>query len=687
MSRLTLLVVGLVLFTVSSRADDAIPPETVDVVKKATVFVRVEGVKWKGSGSGFVVGIDKDTVLIATNYHVLTPPGDEKRPRPTPADVARLLKAPTVTAVFDSGTKTERALKAVAIAADAEADLAILRVTGLKDPPAPIDIAGAPKLSETMTIYSFGFPFGQALAVGKGNPNVTVGKGTISSLRNDDNGELSVVQIDGALNPGNSGGPVVDTKGRLVGVAVAIVKNGQGIGFAVPAPELAKMMKGRLGDISALVRHADRKAIAKVDVGVIDPTAAIRTVNLHYLVVGPKDKKPAMNEPLEKQAGAKSIAIKIEGGIASGEVTAATTDGELYVQAVPDGGAGVAGMTRVRKFSLATPKVPVIPNPGAIGGRASRIAGGAGALEFRDHAPTGGLLVGFELGLGQFGGQDCIVAVRPIYRVGDKETPGEQYGTDTSRPVKVLAKPGYAIGAMTIRASLPIFGLSATFMKVTDGKLDPKDAYESDWIGTPGAGTVLMTGDGTAVVGLLAKANEKDAVGLGLIYTTTAKKDAPWPAGKPTAIHGGNYDTEFRDGSPAGGLLVGLEVGIGKFTTRDVVKAIRPIYRVGEKDSNGTQYGNETTRLVKVLAKPGYAIGAITMKTTIGVEGLSVTFMKVVDGKLDPKDSYESEWVGGMGGGRGPDKVGDGTPVVGVVGKTNARDEVTGLGLLLKVMK
>ena len=41
-------------------------------------------------------------------------------------------------------------------------------------------------------------PFGQALAVGKGNPAVTVGKGTVSSLRQDENGELSVVQIDGA---------------------------------------------------------------------------------------------------------------------------------------------------------------------------------------------------------------------------------------------------------------------------------------------------------------------------------------------------------------------------------------------------------------------------------------------------------------------------------------------------------
>ena len=58
----------------------------------------------------------------------------------------------------------------------------------------------------------------------------------MSSLRNDSDGELSVVQIDGNLNPGNSGGPIVDTKGRLVGVAVATIRDGQGIGLVIPPP-------------------------------------------------------------------------------------------------------------------------------------------------------------------------------------------------------------------------------------------------------------------------------------------------------------------------------------------------------------------------------------------------------------------------------------------------------------------
>lgn len=686
------LAAGFLALVALARADDGIPPETVDAVKKATVFVRVQGANWKGSGSGFVVSADKDSVLVATNYHVIASPEFEKKqPRLTPADVAKSLKLPAVTAVFDGGTKAERSLKAEAVAADPEADLAILRVTGLKDPPAPIDITGSPKLSETMTVYSFGYPFGQALAVAKGNPNVTVGKGSVSSLRNDDSGQLAVVQIDGALNPGNSGGPVVDSKGRLVGIAVARVKNGDGIGFAVPAAELGKMMKGRLGAVQAVTRFADGKATVRVEVGLIDPAAAIRGVALHYVVLPPKGTKPEAGTPLEKHPGAKKVALKVEGGLASGEVTADAGAGEVLVQAVPDGGAGIDGATRLRAFTLNAPKVPVAPVGPVVpkvqpkAGRGPRIQGGGGSPEFRDHAPDGGLLVGFELGMGKFANLDTVVAVRPIYRVGDKEVPGQQYGTDTSRPVKILAKPGYAVGAISLQTGIPISGLSVTFMKVADGKLDPKDGYESEWVGSPRGGFAVKIGDGgSPVVGILGKATDKDAVGLGLVYVDTAKQDAPWPVGKPTAIHGGAFDAEFRDGAPAGGLLVGLEVGLGKFVNNDIIKAVRPVYRVGEKESTGTQYGTELKQVTKVVAKAGYAVGAITVKTGLGVDGVSVTFMKVTpDGKLDPKDSYESEWVGGMGGG-GPTKIGgDGTPVVGIVGKTNGKD-ASGLGLLLK---
>src|SRR5262249_34867270 len=141
-----------------------------------------------------------------------------------------------VTAVFDSGTRAERTGPAEVLAADAQSDLAVLRVTGVKDIPEPIRYADAARPFETMPVWTFGFPFGQALSTSKGNPSITVGRASVSSLRQNEDGELVFVQIDGSLNPGNSGGPVVDSKGRLVGVAVATIK-GSGIGFIIPAAE------------------------------------------------------------------------------------------------------------------------------------------------------------------------------------------------------------------------------------------------------------------------------------------------------------------------------------------------------------------------------------------------------------------------------------------------------------------
>ncbi|HSQ58380.1 MAG TPA: trypsin-like peptidase domain-containing protein, partial [Gemmata sp.] len=285
MCRPLLVAIGFALATGRLGAQEAIPAETVTAVKQATVFVRVETRTAKGSGSGFVVASDREGLLIATNYHVASLLERDQRARLTPVEVARNLESAKISVVFNSGTPTEITARAVALAGDADVDLAILRVTGVKTLPKPIDYLASPKLVETMPVYLFGFPFGEALAAGNGAPAITVGKGSVSSLRYDEKNQLAVVQIDGSLNPGNSGGPVVDSKGRLVGVAVATLRNGQGIGFAVPAAELAKVLKGSLGRVHVTATKAgEGKFKIRAEVGVIDPTASLRGVTLHYLV-------------------------------------------------------------------------------------------------------------------------------------------------------------------------------------------------------------------------------------------------------------------------------------------------------------------------------------------------------------------------------------------------------------------
>ncbi len=151
---------------------------------------------------------------------------------------------------------------------------------------------------------------------------------------------------------------------------------------------------------------------------------------------------------------------------------------------------------------------------------------------------------------------------------------------------------------------------------------------------------------------------------------------------KPQAL-GGTFDPEFTENAPDGGLLVGFEVGLGKFVKNDIIATLRPIFRVKGMDTDGELHGTDTTRLTKYVAKPGYAVGAISIKHGLGVDGFALTFMKVVNDKLDPSDSYKSDWIGGMGGGGPITQGGDGKLVTGIVGKQGKKN-CSGIGLIFK---
>jgi S1-C subfamily serine protease len=256
---------AVTLLAAAACAEEAIPPQTLAAIKSATVFVKVK-VKYNsedrsGSGSGFVIKTVGDSAYVVTNHHVVdpaifglldrrphaSPAADAPSPDSDPRLIMRHFKASAVTVVFRSGTPKEQSARAEVLAADFQRDLAVLKVSGVRELPAPLDTSREPQLLETMPVYTLGFPFGEIMATGKNSPAITVGKGSISSLRLDDKGELAVVQIDGSMNPGNSGGPVVDAQGRLVGVAVATIRGSSGIGLAVPAGALSRMLPALSG--------------------------------------------------------------------------------------------------------------------------------------------------------------------------------------------------------------------------------------------------------------------------------------------------------------------------------------------------------------------------------------------------------------------------------------------------------
>jgi hypothetical protein len=159
----------------------------------------------------------------------------------------------------------------------------------------------------------------------------------------------------------------------------------------------------------------------------------------------------------------------------------------------------------------------------------------------------------------------------------------------------------------------------------------------------------------------------------------------PGAQGTPGEIIGSPFGHEFSDSSPAGGLLVGFEVGLEWFIDYPIVGRLRPIYRVGDKESLGGTFGMKKDAGIKsVVARPGYAVGAITARMGLGIDGFSVTFMKVVGDRLDPKDSYESEWVGNPKSRWAPQLLGGkGVPIVGLLGRQNG-GRPCAIGLLFK---
>ncbi len=86
-----------------------------------------------------------------------------------------------------------------------------------------------------------GFPFGQALARPGEYPSISINVGSVTSLRRDKDGALHRIQLDAALNPGNSGGPVLDRSGKVVGVVVSGIQ-GSGVNMAIPVSHLRRFL-------------------------------------------------------------------------------------------------------------------------------------------------------------------------------------------------------------------------------------------------------------------------------------------------------------------------------------------------------------------------------------------------------------------------------------------------------------
>ncbi len=127
------------------------------------------------------------------------------------------------------GLRDGRVLGGQVLGADSDTDVAVVRVEG--DHLQPAELGDSDKLKVGQPVLAIGNPLGLP-----GGPTVT--SGVVSSLQRNirlgDGDGLQVIQTDAAVNPGNSGGPLVDLRGRVIAVNAATIPYAEGIGFAIP---------------------------------------------------------------------------------------------------------------------------------------------------------------------------------------------------------------------------------------------------------------------------------------------------------------------------------------------------------------------------------------------------------------------------------------------------------------------
>ena len=164
----------------------------------------------RGAGSGFV--IDKSG-LIVTNSHVVA-------------------GADTIEIHFKDNKK---AYPAKLSGRDKLSDIALLKVN-VKFPLKPLKLGDSSRLQVGQWVAAFGNPHGYAH---------TVTKGIISGVKReiDDLNLFPLLQTDAGINQGNSGGPLVNLKGEVIGVNNAIAAGAQGISFAIPINNVKNILQ------------------------------------------------------------------------------------------------------------------------------------------------------------------------------------------------------------------------------------------------------------------------------------------------------------------------------------------------------------------------------------------------------------------------------------------------------------
>ena len=305
---------------------------------------------------------------------------------------------------------------------------------------------------------------------------------------------------------------------------------------------------------------------------------------------------------------------------------------------------------------------------------------------YAEKAPADGLLVGLRVAKGtNWGG--ALQAVQPIYQAGTGYALGQRHGKAGGDEHQLLAKPGYAVGAINARAGAVLNAVQLVFCRVNGRRLDPSDRYESPWIGCEGGGPCQLDPRGAPITGLFGTWQD-DLTSLAVEPTDSLTAELPLPTEAPPdlwsepragTILGLAQGTAFTELAPDGGVLVGVRAFCDERPR--TLRSLQPIYLVGDQWIEGPRIGQGGETVVLTVARPGFAVGGIQFSIFGDAAGMRLRYAKLTPDGPSSDAMYESLWLGYEFDRAEQEAAADGRFVVGLAGYYE--ETMMGVGLVL----
>ncbi|HEY5310884.1 MAG TPA: trypsin-like peptidase domain-containing protein [Pirellulales bacterium] len=608
-------------------------------------------------------------------------------------------------------------------------DLALLYCEGIAATPLPLDPAPCRRGTDIMTLgYPEMFLLGASLKATRG-----VISAVPSSVVDD------MYLYDAVVNHGNSGGPVCNRQGNVVAVTTIMVSTEGKYGGGIPAAAALAFVRKHVPDY-----HEPDLQSTMLEWPSVDEKASPST-----LLIWSRSQTPAASRPVvgsgyfedrscSQCAGQRTVDCKCAAPSgARRRSRSAQADpcpicqGKKVVPCNVCRGLGIDPEFLPQRM-VPSPSAPGAPPPAARAapssdgsadsklaarieaairsGRmeASKLLGAqGGGKPFSYLPPDRGILVGFDLRYNQAG---HLVSVRSLYQtdhgLNNTQWQGSPAAT-TDQPVRIAARPGYAVGGLRTSRGESLDELTVVFMRIAGGRLDRADRYETQPKAAPPSGPAAEVGmQGALAIGILGQTGptpDTPLISLGLTTIGSderPRRDQPGNSLDPAladtiqqAMRAGrlkNTDLlgkrsggeDFTSHSSDRGVLIGLDLW---FDRDGHVLAVRSLFQTARGQARTRPCGTTAeARSNQFMARPGYAIGGLRIPQGESLDEMTIVFMRLDGDHLDPTARYETSVKPTPPTGPSIEVGMTGSLIVGTIGKTTPPPSgtLTSLGLV-----